>query len=668
MTTIIHDTTEAVHLCQEYHLYLKPIAKMTISVALPQLKMPGKSISNWEVMERLKNMVHPELFSSLRISKSTMDFIRFEGEVENRGIVKSFVAKLDGKSIKLSGFTDILKVRAAENKVDFPTRHDWDSFFRDAKDMNETVPGERPDTIHLEGLPCKWFALKDSSSDRPSEAVLKIVFENFGKIRNVDIPMLDPYREEMTGKNFNTFSFGGHLNFEGYIQYEDHTGFVKAMDTLRGMKLMYKGDDGKAVACNIKVNFDTTKHLSESSQKKRQQERLKLQELERQKEEQKRKQKEEEERRKEEERRQRELEEEEKEKRREEKLRKREQKLKEREEKKNQKKVKKLQEEEQKKLHLKIAMEERKLLLAQRNLQSIRLVAELLSRAKALKQQQLEQEKAELAQKQKAELARLQQLEEKRRQQEVELRRVESEKARALELQRKERELRDRLLGNLLKKSTNTDCQEETGPEINEEPAGDTAPQVCETQTQLNGVTRRLNRTKPVPDAPPPPVTRGRQESEPAKREERPSGKDERRGQRERRRSADVSGSRHGRGSQAQNRSRGRSQGRRSARSRSGSRSGRRRSRSGRRYSRERSRSYRRSQSRNRRSRGRGHSNGRRGQKSSGRSHRYSHGQSSSSSSRSSSSSSSRSRNRSRSRSSSRGERRRHSYSRSRRH
>lgn len=56
--------------------------------------------------------------------------------------------------------------------------------------------------------------------------------------------------------------------------------------------------------------------------------------------------------------------------------------MKEREEKKNQKKVKKQQEEEQKKLHLKIAMEERKLLLAQRNLESIRLIAELLSRAK----------------------------------------------------------------------------------------------------------------------------------------------------------------------------------------------------------------------------------------------------------------------------------------------
>uniref|UniRef100_A0A3B5MHG3 A kinase (PRKA) anchor protein 17A n=1 Tax=Xiphophorus couchianus TaxID=32473 RepID=A0A3B5MHG3_9TELE len=446
-TTIVHDTTEAVCLSAEHNLYLKPIAKMTISVALPQLKLPGKSISNWEVMERVKAMVAPEQFSALRISKSTLDYIRFEGEVENKTVVKSLLTRLDGKTIKLSGFTDVLKVRAVENKVDFPTRHDWDSFFRDAKDMNETLPGERPDTIHLEGLPCRWFSQRNSQfPDRPSEAVLTAVFQAFGKVRHVDIPMLDPYREEMLDKNFSTFSFGGHLNFEAYVQYQEYCGFTKAMDSLRGMKLMLKGDDEKAVACNIKVIFDTSKHLSDASIKRRNQERLKLQELERQREEQKRREKEEEERRKEEER---EMEEEEKERKKEERIRKREQKLREKEERRNLKKVKRQQEQEQKKLQVKIAMEERRLLLAQRNLESIRLIAELLARAKVLNERStLEQAR------QKEELARLQQLETCRLRQEQELRRVEVEKQRALELQRKENELRERLLCNLIKKST----------------------------------------------------------------------------------------------------------------------------------------------------------------------------------------------------------------------
>nr|AAI68422.1 sfrs17a protein [Xenopus tropicalis] len=314
---------------------------MIISVALPQLKQPGKSISNWEVMERLKGMVNNHQFSTLRISKSTMDFIRFEGEVENKSLVKTFLAALDGKSIKLSGFSDILKVRAVEYKLDFPTRHDWDSFFRDAKDMNESLPGERPDTIHLEGLPCKWFALKDSGSEKPNEDVLIKVFNLFGEIRMVDIPMLDPYREEMTGRSFHTFSFGGHLNFEAYVQYKEYVGFVKAMNALRGMKLMYKGEDGKAVACNIKVSFDSTKHLSEASIKKRQLERQKLQELEQRREEQKRKEKEAEERQKEEERKQKELEEVEKERKRIEKIRRKEEKQKEREARRNKKKLQK---------------------------------------------------------------------------------------------------------------------------------------------------------------------------------------------------------------------------------------------------------------------------------------------------------------------------------------
>ncbi|KAJ8372412.1 hypothetical protein AAFF_G00289870 [Aldrovandia affinis] len=80
-----HDTTEAVKLCSAYGLYLKPIAKM-------MLKQPGKSISNWEVIECVKSMLHPDQFSALRISKSTMELIRFEGEVENRGMVKAFLA------------------------------------------------------------------------------------------------------------------------------------------------------------------------------------------------------------------------------------------------------------------------------------------------------------------------------------------------------------------------------------------------------------------------------------------------------------------------------------------------------------------------------------------------------------------------------------------------
>ena len=114
--------------------------------------------------------------------------------------MENVLAKLDMKTIKLSGFTELLKVRAAEAKTPFPSRSDWDSFFRENKEMNEMKPGERPDTIHLENLPCKWFVnYQDKSGlahDKPSDYVLKKAFSAFGDIKIVDIPMLDPYRSE----------------------------------------------------------------------------------------------------------------------------------------------------------------------------------------------------------------------------------------------------------------------------------------------------------------------------------------------------------------------------------------------------------------------------------------------------------------------------------------
>jgi arginine/serine-rich splicing factor 17 len=251
------DITEATDLFEPQGLYLKPIAKVNISVQLPQIKAPGKSISNWEVMEKLKKMIKPDQFIMVKVVKSTLEFVRFEGEIENKGKIKVLIQRLDGKTMKLSGFPDSLKVRSAEAKPNFPSRHDWESYFRDAKNMNEMKPGERPDTMHFYGLPCKWFGnRKDKDKTKPSEYILKKVFETFGEIRCVDIPMLDPYRKEMTCTTsaIQTFSFGQDITCETFLQFKDYIGFVKAMTALRGMKLMYKAEDGKSYTCNMKVS------------------------------------------------------------------------------------------------------------------------------------------------------------------------------------------------------------------------------------------------------------------------------------------------------------------------------------------------------------------------------------------------------------------------------
>ena len=71
------------------------------------------------------------------------------------------------------------------------------------------------------------------------------VFESFGEIRCVDIPVLDPYRRNMM-KDAKTFStFDAHLTFEAYIQYVEYISFVKVgyfcfgFDILPGKRLCF---------------------------------------------------------------------------------------------------------------------------------------------------------------------------------------------------------------------------------------------------------------------------------------------------------------------------------------------------------------------------------------------------------------------------------------------
>ena len=52
-------------------LYLKHEAKILIEVRLPEIKNPGVTVSNWEVMEKLKAQAQPEEFQNLRVSSSS---------------------------------------------------------------------------------------------------------------------------------------------------------------------------------------------------------------------------------------------------------------------------------------------------------------------------------------------------------------------------------------------------------------------------------------------------------------------------------------------------------------------------------------------------------------------------------------------------------------------
>nr|XP_034969694.1 A-kinase anchor protein 17B-like [Zootoca vivipara] len=284
--TVVYDTSESMELCAFHRLYLKPVAKLTICVLLPE-QTGSTHVSKWEVIEKLKNMVCPDRFTSVKLIKSTKGFILFEGEAETKRLVCSLKEKLHGKMIKVSCFKDDLQVVVMEPFSDLLTAQELEPTLNTRELPEEDLAEQRkdsPDCIHLEGLPRKWFAVKGSGSQSPSEDVLRAVFENFGKIKNVDIPMLDPYREEVVGGSMDNLTLRALLNlrtFEAFVQYQESTSISKAMETFKGMKLMFKGDDGKALACNIKVTPDTTDHFSESAIIQRNQEKLTLQELER---------------------------------------------------------------------------------------------------------------------------------------------------------------------------------------------------------------------------------------------------------------------------------------------------------------------------------------------------------------------------------------------------
>lgn len=275
---LCRNTSDTVPLYLPQNLYLKPIARINISVQFPQIIEPGKSISNWEIMEKIRAMIKPEEFSSFKISKSSLEVIRFEAEIEDKSRIHHLIALLDGRSMKLNTFAQSFKIRAAEAKQDFPTKHTWDTFFRDAKNMNEMRTGERPDTVHISNLPIKWFVAPQNSNEedaKPSQKIFHRIFEKFGHIRVVDIPICDPYRKKMKEhmSGMRTFTFDEDTFFEGYVQFKDYVGFVRAMDAFRGMKLLYKDPkcvNGMYPTINIKVDFDRTKHLSDASIKRRQ--------------------------------------------------------------------------------------------------------------------------------------------------------------------------------------------------------------------------------------------------------------------------------------------------------------------------------------------------------------------------------------------------------------
>lgn len=65
----IQNAADLVQLYAPLNLFLKPQASLTITITLPNtVGTAGKSISNFDVMDKLRQMILPDNFSILKVS------------------------------------------------------------------------------------------------------------------------------------------------------------------------------------------------------------------------------------------------------------------------------------------------------------------------------------------------------------------------------------------------------------------------------------------------------------------------------------------------------------------------------------------------------------------------------------------------------------------------
>lgn len=248
-------------------LFLKPDPKVTIEVKLPDMKQMGVSVSNWEVMEKIRVLSLPEVYVSLRVVNYSRDIVHFEGELESVKSLRKVLLLIDKKSIKLSGFSDTLKVKVQQKEVPHPSKQEWEDYFADqGMDVfDDERPGERPDTLHIRGLPAKWF-ISRTSDGGPCQRVLTQAFQKFGRVREVGI-----YEPTPETSSFSSFGPGMRvaLHFEAFIQYEKYSAFCNAMQSLKGMKLIRLEDGGKEGMAIIQADFDRGAYLSSRNIRRR---------------------------------------------------------------------------------------------------------------------------------------------------------------------------------------------------------------------------------------------------------------------------------------------------------------------------------------------------------------------------------------------------------------
>ena len=290
-----------VPLWPELDLYMKHVAKIAVVVQLPEIKSGSLNISNWEVMEKIRALIAPEEFTTLSVLKVMRQMLHFQGELASLRVLRKAIQLLNGKTIRVNGMSQQLRVRAGEAELKFPQKKDWDSYFQDrgVPTFAEGIPGDRPDTVYIRGIPAQWLCPNPVVDQTVLAELLKKIFSRYGSVCRVDVVDNPP---QASSGSFSAFGPSAPLHtFDGYIQYEKYDDFCRTMAGLRGMKLVRKRKGEPEVAVKLDVDFDKSSHLSDRMVRKRRKEQEKLEELARQEREKQRLQREAEARRKEEE-------------------------------------------------------------------------------------------------------------------------------------------------------------------------------------------------------------------------------------------------------------------------------------------------------------------------------------------------------------------------------
>ncbi|VDP29020.1 unnamed protein product [Heligmosomoides polygyrus] len=79
---------EVASFCPKLELYLSPLSRIEITIKLPKFTIPGQSISNWDLMERLKKGIAPIQFCSIRVTESSLEGVTLEADLSTRKIMK----------------------------------------------------------------------------------------------------------------------------------------------------------------------------------------------------------------------------------------------------------------------------------------------------------------------------------------------------------------------------------------------------------------------------------------------------------------------------------------------------------------------------------------------------------------------------------------------------